>query len=87
METELFIITFTDDTKLWANVNNKYEVSFSTYGKGINLIIKEFMQKIPYSKLCYFATEHSKTSKFVKDFVDVVELKSTELQNQLLKAF
>lgn len=87
METELFIFTFTDGTKLWANVNDKYELSFSTYGKGTNLIIKEFMQKIPYSKLCYFATEYSKNSKFVKEFIDVAEQKSTELQNQLLKAF
>lgn len=95
METKkLFEITFIDGSQLWATthiVNHIVKcntICFGTFDKGINIIVKdEIFDKIDKTKICYFATEYTKTSKYVSSFIDFIELESSELQKQLLKAF
>lgn len=83
---ELFEITYIDGTKLWASLQNN-NICWGTLGKGVNLIMKEWYEKIPYSKICYVSYEVSKESKYVANYRDIVEEKSNELGKQLLKAY
>lgn len=84
---KLFEITFIDGSQLWASIQHN-EICFGTFDKGINIIVKdEIFDKIDKTKICYFATEYAKTSKYVSSFIDFIELESSEIQKQLLKAF
>lgn len=86
MISELFEITFVDDTKLWATMDNN-EICFGTLGKGANLKIKECLAKEPKNLICHrawiFATN---CPQLVKEYRDIAEEKSAELQKQLIKA-
>lgn len=83
---ELFEISYIDGTKLWASIQNN-NICWGTLGKGLNLIMKEFYEKIPPTKICYISCEISTQSKYVSLYRDIAEEKSNELSKQLLKAF
>jgi len=85
MTTNLFELTFTDNTKLWASMQNK-EICFGTLGKGLNLEIKKLLQK-DKNIICYVADQFSKNKNLVLNYIDYVELESIKLQNQLIEAY
>ena len=83
--TKLFEMDFSDSTKLWASEQNG-KLVFGSLGNGINRVLIELMNKMPYSKVCFFAYQYSKNSKYVVRFFDNVEHESNELQKALIKA-
>ena len=81
---ELFELTFIDNTKLWASMQNK-EICFGTLGKGLNLEIKRFFEK-DKNIICFVAEQIGKNKNLVKNYIDYIEVESNKLQYQLTKA-
>lgn len=87
-DIKLFEITCIDNTKVWCYVQKPTDILlFGTLGKGINLVYKEILEKIPYLHICSFSRELSETSKFISNYTDCVEEYLNNVQNQLIKAF
>lgn len=82
MVTQLFTIVFTDNTQLWATMQNGF-VCYGTLGKGINVLVKPVFEKTDSKVVCFFAQEYSDSSQYVKQFTDHITEKSNTLAQHL----
>ena len=83
--TELFEITFIDDSKLWCTIDQNQNITFGTLGKGLNIPIIDFLEGMESKYICPFANEFS-SNIFVKEYIDKVREKSDLIEKQLFKA-
>lgn len=88
---ELFELTFVDNSKLWATINcingiSKVDtICLSALDKGLNLIYKNVLKQ-NLNIICHVAEELSKNSDLITSYIDFVQMKSAELQKQLINA-
>ena len=84
---KLFELKFTDNTELLATMDDNNNILFTTIGKGINLIIKnDILDRIDKNRICSFVDVYDRESKYVKSYTDFVNLRSNEMEKELLKA-
>ena len=84
MITKLFELEFIDGTKLWCDEQNNKPV-YGYMGNGINLIYKQFFDKLPYTHICAYAYNISINNKeYVNTYIDYVEINSNIIAESLL---
>lgn len=83
MVTKLFTITFTDNSQLWATLQNN-EVCFGTLGAGFSVMVRPTFEQCNVYNICYFAQSYADNSNIVLSFTDHAEEKSQQIKSKLI---